>query len=218
MVLEVRGGGVIPLPYLIEKQRYNLTDEIIERLRHYKDFAELKKEIEKEDANNDLVIEILDQNVSMINDNGKKTKKTKIRDKEPTADSKDILKPDKHSLSEDAKEDAKSSITTPYIVKGDGQITIKVVSESQRNKYLAKNHHIDEAKAVIGEENNDGSDSKNAKDKKTVKSSAKDDKNDQDDTNRGDSDHQEKVLKDAVPLIRAIDLSQLMNQGEDHMV
>ena len=33
MVLEVRGGGVIPLPYLIEKQRYNLTDEIVQRLR-----------------------------------------------------------------------------------------------------------------------------------------------------------------------------------------
>lgn len=43
MVLEVRGGGVIPLPYLIEKQRYNLTDEIIERLRQYKDFADLKR-------------------------------------------------------------------------------------------------------------------------------------------------------------------------------
>ena len=61
MVLEVRGGGVIPLPYLIEKQRYNLTDEIIKRLRRYKDFDALKKEIDKEDSNNDLVIEILDQ-------------------------------------------------------------------------------------------------------------------------------------------------------------
>ena len=83
MTLEVRGGGVIPLPYLIEKQRYNLTDEIVQRLRHYKDFKELKKEIEKEDANNDLVIEILSQGVSMINENGTKVRKEKIRGKEP---------------------------------------------------------------------------------------------------------------------------------------
>ena len=93
MVLEVRGGGVIPLPYLIEKQRYNLTDEIVQRLRHYKDFNELKKEIEKEDANNDLVIEILSQGVSMINESGTKVKKEKIRGKEPGTSAKDVIKP-----------------------------------------------------------------------------------------------------------------------------
>lgn len=77
-VLEIRGGGVIPLPYLIEKQKYNLTDEIIERLHQYKDFNALKKDIETEDANNDLVIEILNQNVSMISGGNEKIKKEKI--------------------------------------------------------------------------------------------------------------------------------------------
>ena len=153
MVLEIRGGGVIPLPYLIEKQRYNLTDEILERLRHYKDFADLKKTIEGEDANNDLVIEILQQGVSMIDDGGEKVVKEKIRGKEPPVQNKDIVKPDKRGLNDTGdREDAKSSIATPYIVKGDGQITIKVVSPVERDAFLAKNHQLNEAKAVISEE------------------------------------------------------------------
>ena len=40
-MLEIRGGGVIPLPYLIQQQKYNLTDEIISRLQTYKDFNDL---------------------------------------------------------------------------------------------------------------------------------------------------------------------------------
>ena len=153
MVLEIRGGGVIPLPYLIEKQRYNLTDEILERLRHYKDFADLKKTIEGEDANNDLVIEILQQGVSMIDDGGEKVVKEKIRGIEPPVQNKDIVKPDKRGLNDTGdREDAKSSIATPYIVKGGGQITIKVVSPAERDAFLAKNHQLNEAKAVISEE------------------------------------------------------------------
>lgn len=154
MVLEIRGGGVIPLPYLIEKQRYNLTDEIIDRLRHYKDFQELKKEIETEDANNDLVIEILEQNVSMINGTNEKAPKTKIRGKEPAQPRDGIVKPDKQNLGETEKT-PKSSIQTPYIVLGDGQITVKVVDPKKRDEYMAKNHSVNEVKAVIGEETSD---------------------------------------------------------------
>ena len=153
MILEVRGGGVIPLPYLIEKQRYNLTDEILERLRTYKDFADLKKAIESEDANNDLVIEILEPGVSMIDNDSEPVAKEKIRGKEPPVQNKNIIKPNKQKLNEDtSKENAKSSIPTPYIVKGDGQITIKVVSPGQRDAFLAKHHRLNEAKAVINEE------------------------------------------------------------------
>ncbi len=155
MVLEVRGGGVIPLPYLIEKQRYNLTDEIIERLRHYKDFDDLKKAIEKEDANNDLVIEILDQNVSMIDDDGKKTAKVKLQAKEPRENPKDVLQPKKKGLHEDTDEDQKSSLPTPYIVKGDGQITIKIVSPEKRDKFLAGHHTLRSGKAVMSAETED---------------------------------------------------------------
>ena len=33
MILEIRGGGVIPLPYLLQQQQYNLTDEVLDRVR-----------------------------------------------------------------------------------------------------------------------------------------------------------------------------------------
>lgn len=209
MTLEVRGGGVIPLPYLIEKQRYNLTDEIIQRLRHYKDFNELKKEIEKEDANNDLVIEILSQGVSMINDSGTKVSKEKIRGKEPGTTAKDVVKPDKHSLTDDNPSDAKSSITTPYIVKGDGQITIKVVTPEKRDAYLAKHHKINEAKAVIGDDT-DGSSaddelvsSSNGKDSSADTKKDNKDNKDNKDKGSGKKNPDKKVQDD----IRAVDLS-----------
>ena len=208
MVLEIRGGGVMPLPYLIERQRYNLTDEIIERLRHYKDFAELKKEIEKDDANNDLVIEILQQNVSMINDDGKKTPKAKIRDKEPPATSKDIVKPGKKKLSEETPDDSKSSITTPYIVKGDGQITIKVVSTAERDKYMSKNHQLNAGKAVIGEETDEDGDIVTGDDIK--KDTGKDKNNDKGhDGDKDQGDDKDNSHESSVPVI-GIDLASMM--------
>ncbi|WP_081696521.1 SpoIVB peptidase S55 domain-containing protein [Megasphaera vaginalis (ex Srinivasan et al. 2021)] len=152
MILEIRGGGVVPLPYLIEKQRYNLTDEIIERLRHYKNFADLKKEIETEDANNDLVIEILERNVSMINDNKKTAPKVKIQGKEQGDAAKDMLKPHKQLLGDEKAKDAKARLATPYIVKGDGQLTIKVVGTKERDAILKKNHKLQQGKALISEE------------------------------------------------------------------
>lgn len=152
MMLEVRGGGIVPLPYLIEKQRYNLTDEIIERLRHFKDFGQLKKEIETNDANNDLVIEPLDPGVSMINDGHQTMKKEKIKGKEPAEPSKDIIKPAKKGVVEETDGDKKSTLSTPYIVTGDGQIGIKIVSKEKRDALLAKSHQLNEGKAIIGED------------------------------------------------------------------
>lgn len=151
MTLEVRGGGVIPLPYLIEKQRYNLTDEILERLRHYKDFTQLKKEIQRDDANNDLVVEVLDQGVSMINDGNKKVRKEKIQKKEDISPAKDIVKPVKKEVLDEA-ESPKSKVSTPYIIKGDGQITIRIVTPQERDSILSRNHYVGEGKAVIGED------------------------------------------------------------------
>ena len=199
MVLEVRGGGVIPLPYLIEKQRYNLTDEIIKRLRRYKDFDALKKEIDKEDSNNDLVIEILDQGVSMINESGTKVSKEKIRGKEPGTSAKDVIKPSKHNVGDDNQSDAKSSIATPYIVKGDGQITIKVVTPEKRDAFLAKNHNINEAKAIIGDESDGAS-----QDDELVKSDKTDDSKDADKKN--DKNQDKDGGKDTASVIRTVDL------------
>ena len=78
VTLEVRGGGVVPLPYLW-KTKYNLTDEIIRRLKTYKDFDEFYKELRNTDTNNQIVVEILEDGVSMVEDGEKAdTKGAKI--------------------------------------------------------------------------------------------------------------------------------------------
>ncbi|MCF0154969.1 MAG: SpoIVB peptidase S55, partial [Veillonella sp.] len=66
--LEVRGGGVVPLPYVFEKQKYNLTDEVIRRLKTYKNFEDLYQEIKDTDQNNQIVVEILEDGISMVGD------------------------------------------------------------------------------------------------------------------------------------------------------
>ena len=76
MILEVRGGGVVPLPYLIQQQKYNLTDEIINRLHVYKDFDELHTKLLKEDQNNKST----DKNPSYLK--GKESGREKEKEKE----------------------------------------------------------------------------------------------------------------------------------------
>lgn len=74
----------MPLPYLIQQQKYNLTDEILERIRTYKDFNDLFDKLEKEDKNNQVVVEILDPNVSMISRDEENGTKAEIQDKRPS--------------------------------------------------------------------------------------------------------------------------------------
>ena len=81
MILEVRGGGVVPLPYLIQQQKFNLTDEILDRIRTYKDFNDLHSRLMKEDQNNQVVVEILDPEVSMISKDENGGKKAEIQEK-----------------------------------------------------------------------------------------------------------------------------------------
>lgn len=159
MILEVRGGGITPLPYLIEKQRYNLTDEIIERLRTYKDFTDLKKKIEAEDANDQIVIEILEQNVSMVNDGKTKSSKVKLEGKEPVEPNEDLVKPKKDFLKDgDDEGNVKSVLDTPYIIKGDGQITIKVMTPAKRDAEIEKRKKNSEGKVSLTESSDEEKD------------------------------------------------------------
>ena len=189
MVLEVRGGGVVPLPYLIQKQQYNLTDEILERLRTYKDFADLKKKIEEEDSNNQIVIEILEQNVSMVNDEKSTTAKLKIQGKEPVETDKSLVKPKKKLLSEhDDDDEAKSVVDTPYIIHGDGQITIKVMTPAKRDAEMAKRKKSHSGQVSLVE-SMDGEDSDVTGKKDDVKARKNGDKN--------ASSHKDKTASDA---------------------
>lgn len=139
MILEVRGGGVTPLPYLLQQQKYNLTDEILERLRNYKDFDELFDRLEQEDRNNQVVVEILDPNVSMISKDKNDGTKTEIQDKRPSK-SPDYLKGESKPEKENDREDdsPKSRVDTDYVVYGDGQFTFRVMAPEDRDRELKK--------------------------------------------------------------------------------
>lgn len=74
-----------------------------------------------------------------------------------------MVQPKKSGLHEDTKEDAKSSISTPYIVKGDGQITIKVVSPAKRDRFLASHHVLQPGKATMSAQDDDETPSSESK-------------------------------------------------------
>mgnify|MGYP007005783218 FL=1 len=144
VTLEVRGGGVVPLPYLLEKQKYNLTDEIIRRLKTYKDFDEFYKELRNTDTNNQIVVEILEDGVSMVEDGEKAdTKGAKIdvadETKIPGAVPKGKAKENIPGIDDkDDKEPYKAKIDTEYVIRGDGQFVLKVMSPADRDKEKAR--------------------------------------------------------------------------------
>ncbi|MDU5216374.1 MAG: SpoIVB peptidase S55 domain-containing protein, partial [Veillonella parvula] len=150
--LEVRGGGEIPLPYVLEKQKYNLTDEILRRLKVHKDFDELYDEIQKTDTNNQIVVEFLEDGISLVDEDGSQSvKKAKLKDVESKPMPGDVKKKtgqeDLSSSKDDEKKPEKTAVDTEYIVQGDGQFTIHVMKPADRDKELAK--RVKEAKHQI---------------------------------------------------------------------
>lgn len=140
MILEVRGGGVVPLPYLIQQQRFNLTDEILNRIRKYKDFNDLHRKLEREDQNNQIVVEILDSDVSMISKDEDSGIKAEIQNRK-SEDNPDYLKKKSDDASAGAERDeekAKSAVDTEYVIYGDGQFTFKVMTPEKRDEALKK--------------------------------------------------------------------------------
>lgn len=140
MLLEVRGGGVVPLPYLIQQQRFNLTDEILNRIRTYKDFNDLHSKLEGEDQNNQIVVEILDSDVSMISKDEEGGTKTEIQNRK-SQENPDYLKKKSDETvpgSDGEEEKAKSTVDTEYVIYGDGQFSFKVMTPENRDEALKK--------------------------------------------------------------------------------
>ena len=184
MTLEVRGGGVVPLPYLIQKQQLNLTDEIIDRLRTYKDFRDFLKKLQNEDKNNELIVEILEDNVSMVPDEESAGHHAQLQ--EPAKETlPDYLHKGKKKDADtmaggDEDEKAKTRATMPYIIKGDGQFEFNVVAPNDRRRrdaveeimaQLREKVSANDAEAVSDQENKDTNkepqaDKRPAKDKK----------------------------------------------------
>ena len=179
--LEVRGGGEIPLPYVLEKQKYNLTDEILRRLKVYKDFNDLFDELQKTDTNNQIVVEFLEDGISLVNEEGTKSvKKAKLKDVETNPMPGDVKKKKSKEDIGDSKDDdkkiEKTAVDTDYIVEGDGQFTIQVMKPADRDKALAK--RAKEVKAQIKMEHKldlEDASKKGKNAKKDAKSNGKED-------------------------------------------
>lgn len=191
VTLEVRGGGVIPLPYLLEKQKYNLTDEIIRRLKTYKDFDEFYKELRNTDTNNQIVVEILEDGVSMVEDgDGSSSKSAKIDGVEdtqiPGAVPKSKTKENIPGIDDNNdKEPYKAKIDTEYVIRGDGQFVLNIMSPADRDKAkakLAKEH----AKKLKEEAKQEGKASETSK--VASKSSGTDDSGSDDEATKSDED------------------------------
>ncbi len=139
MILEVRGGGIVPLPYLIRRQKYNLTSEIIERLRTYKNFKDLHGKLQREDRNNQIVVEILDPEVSTISNEEEGEGDVKIQNQEKPKKPDYIKGPSgQEEEDEDPDTSAKSAVDTEYVIYGDCQFTFKVMRPADRDAELAK--------------------------------------------------------------------------------
>ena len=148
MILEVRGGGVVPLPYLIQQQKYNLTDEIINRLHVYKDFDELHTKLLKEDQNNQIVVEIIDPEVSMVSKDKNEGTKAEIQNKAADKDPAYLKGKEETGEKDKEKEAPKSKIDTDYVIYGDGQFTFKVMAPKDRDAALKKLAKIDKKLSV----------------------------------------------------------------------
>ena len=180
--LEVRGGGEIPLPYVLEKQKYNLTDEVLRRLKVYKDFNDLFDELQKTDTNNQIVVEFLEDGISLVDEDGSKSvKKAKLKDVESKPVPGDVKKKtgqeDLSSGKDDDNQIEKTAIDTEYIVQGDGQFTIHVMKPSDRDKALAKRAR--EVKNQVKMEHKLELEDQSKKDKSSKKDVKKSDKQDQ---------------------------------------
>ena len=142
--LEVRGGGVIPLPYLFEKQKYNLTDEIVQRLKVHKNFEDYFKDLSEDDQNNQIVVEFLSDDISMVEESGDKAKKQRLEADDEDIDDDELPNGGKHkkglkASDDDEKEkDDATRVVVDYVVLGDGQFTVQVVDKKDRDHLRKK--------------------------------------------------------------------------------
>ncbi len=186
MVLEIRGGGIMPLPYLIRRQKFNLTNEILERLRTYKDFKDLHGKLQKEEKNNQIVAEILDPQVSAISGEEEGDSDVKIQNREKPK-RPEYLKDKSGNKEEENDVDltAQVAVDTEYVIYGDCQFNFKVMPPAERDAELRKRAK-ENGKSTLemttladnDDEEEDAKDTKQSKkDKKDKKDSSKEDKN-----------------------------------------
>ena len=124
---------------MFEKQKYNLTDEIVERLKVHKNFDEYFKDLSEDDQNNQIVAEFLADDISMVEESGDKAKKQRLEADEEDVDDDELPNGGKHkkglkASDDDEKENNEASrVVVDYVVLGDGQFTVQVVDKKDRD-------------------------------------------------------------------------------------
>ncbi|WP_040683226.1 SpoIVB peptidase S55 domain-containing protein [Thermosinus carboxydivorans] len=136
LTLEVRGGGTVPLMYGLLKDQ-GLEGELarVEKNKH-RTFADVVRDVVERDRNNDIVVEILDVDLSQLGSGlaGSQTNRLKLgHDPQPAGDKTNQPSRARGPLGDFLKKSeenrTKYHITTDYIIDSDAQVMIEVVKD-----------------------------------------------------------------------------------------
>lgn len=139
MMLEVRGGGMIPITELLLKRQGLDTDMLMGNKKKNQEFEASLKEFMNRDRNNDIVIEQLNMANGEFSNPADAAKPVAPKPKKIISDEKaaDKVKDTKQSplLGGEAKKAEankdKSHLTTDYLIDGDAQIMVQVAKEKE---------------------------------------------------------------------------------------
>lgn len=125
LTLEVRGGGMVPLLYILKGQ--GMDSELIKLTKKQQSFAETVAELTNRDRNNDLVVEPIDMNFEGLAEGGMMPQAGKI--KKPSVE----LEPQLAQLAKKGNDNKnKYFTTTDYIIENDTQIMLQIVTEEKK--------------------------------------------------------------------------------------
>ncbi|VBB09249.1 peptidase s1 pa clan [Lucifera butyrica] len=135
LLLEVRGGGMVPLAQLLLKNQ-GLDASILNPKKKTESFAGDIKDLVNRDRNNDIVVEMLDKNLGNLTgglETGTVAQPKASNDIKPRQEKAEKQLPASESLIDDLlkapDKGAKNYITTDYIIQGDTQAAIQVVKK-----------------------------------------------------------------------------------------
>lgn len=127
MMLEVRGGGLIPLSQLLLR-RQGLDEDLFKpNKKKNKSFEKILKEFSQNDRNNDIVVDILDMTQEDIVEPALAATAAPAAAENKSKGTKLAATEKKANEAEDAKN--KSFLTTDYIIEGDTQLAIPVMKD-----------------------------------------------------------------------------------------
>lgn len=135
MMLEVRGGGIMPLAQLLRRQSQEEDLRRIDFRPKYKTLEEQIQDFKNRDRNNDLVVEIVDNDFDELGDDLTRAKPNsgKSGDDKPRPNSDTTAKkpglinnPPADSAFKKTDEKRKFSTTTDYVIDGLTQVMLQV--------------------------------------------------------------------------------------------